>query len=50
MTNPILFVNSANSRLLNAVLLSETTTSGSPRVANDLQSSSIVAMLIIQCW
>ena len=31
-----------NSLLVNAVALSETTTSGKPRVANDVHSSSIV--------
>lgn len=34
-----------NSRLVNGVPLSETTTSGNPRVENDLQSSSIVDII-----
>ena len=41
---PFLLRNSVNSRLVKAVALSETMTSGKPRAANDLRRSSIVVL------
>ena len=41
---PFLCRNSENSPLVNAAALCETTTSGSPRDANDFRNSSIVVV------